>query len=46
MKDVEGELGGWLLEGFFVAPKGMYMPDLTAVAEVLLGKLWPALQKF
>ena len=28
-----------LPEGFYVAPKGVYMPDLTAVADVLLGKL-------
>ncbi|KAL1738974.1 hypothetical protein HDZ31DRAFT_17587, partial [Schizophyllum fasciatum] len=26
-------------DGFFVAPKDVYMPDLTAVADVLLGKL-------
>ncbi|KAF7966038.1 hypothetical protein HWV62_40441 [Athelia sp. TMB] len=31
--------GGGLPEGFFVAPKDVYMPDLTAVADVLLGKL-------
>lgn len=28
-----------LPEGFYVAPKDIYMPDLTAVADVLLGKL-------
>ncbi|KAF4613681.1 hypothetical protein D9613_007850 [Agrocybe pediades] len=28
-----------LPEGFFVAPKDVYMPDLTAVGDVLLGKL-------
>ncbi|KAH7925849.1 hypothetical protein BV22DRAFT_1128707 [Leucogyrophana mollusca] len=28
-----------LPEGFYVAPKYVYMPDLTAVADVLLGKL-------
>ncbi|KAJ6561915.1 hypothetical protein B0H19DRAFT_1143001 [Mycena capillaripes] len=28
-----------LPEGFFVAPRDVYMPDLTAVADVLLGKL-------
>ncbi|KAG9015203.1 hypothetical protein FRB94_004322 [Tulasnella sp. JGI-2019a] len=28
-----------LPEGFFVAPRDMWMPDLTAVGDVLLGKL-------
>jgi hypothetical protein len=28
-----------LPEGFFVAPVDVYMPDLTAVGDVLLGKL-------
>ncbi|KAH7907611.1 hypothetical protein BJ138DRAFT_1014196 [Hygrophoropsis aurantiaca] len=28
-----------LPDGFYVAPKYVYMPDLTAVADVLLGKL-------
>ncbi|KAF8071748.1 transmembrane amino acid transporter protein-domain-containing protein [Lyophyllum atratum] len=28
-----------LPEGFYVAPKDVYMPDLTAVGDVLLGKL-------
>jgi hypothetical protein len=28
-----------LPDGFFVAPKDVYMPDLTAVGDVLLGKL-------
>ncbi|KIM84213.1 hypothetical protein PILCRDRAFT_403319 [Piloderma croceum F 1598] len=28
-----------LPDGFYVAPKDVYMPDLTAVADVLLGKL-------
>lgn len=28
-----------LPEGFYVAPRDAYMPDLTAVADVLLGKL-------
>ncbi|KAJ6507778.1 hypothetical protein C8R47DRAFT_57548 [Mycena vitilis] len=28
-----------LPEGFFVAPRDVYMPDLTAVGDVLLGKL-------
>ncbi|KAF7968808.1 hypothetical protein HWV62_29284 [Athelia sp. TMB] len=31
--------GGGLPAGFYVAPKDVYMPDLTAVADVLLGKL-------
>ncbi|KAI0685927.1 hypothetical protein BC835DRAFT_1309732 [Cytidiella melzeri] len=31
--------GDELPESFFVAPKNVHMPDLTAVAEVLLGKL-------
>ncbi|KAL6302490.1 hypothetical protein BKA93DRAFT_886963 [Sparassis latifolia] len=33
------EDGDELPENFFVAPKDVYMPDLTAVADVLLGKL-------
>ena len=28
-----------LPEGFYIAPKDVYMPDLTAAADVLLGKL-------
>jgi len=28
-----------LPDGFYVAPKDIYMPDLTAIADVLLGKL-------
>jgi hypothetical protein len=28
-----------LPDGFYVAPKDVYMPDLTALADVLLGKL-------
>ncbi|KAF9648007.1 hypothetical protein BDM02DRAFT_3169160 [Thelephora ganbajun] len=28
-----------LPEGFYIAPKDVYMPDLSAVADVLLGKL-------
>lgn len=28
-----------LPDGFFVAPKDVYMPDLTAASDVLLGKL-------
>lgn len=36
-----GEAGGeeGLPEGFYVAPRDVYMPDLTAVGDVLLGKL-------
>ncbi|KAL0565423.1 hypothetical protein V5O48_016597 [Marasmius crinis-equi] len=37
-KDQEGEDGG-LPENFYVAPKDVYMPDLTAAADVLLGKI-------
>lgn len=33
------EDGEELPDNFFVAPKDVYMPDLTAVADVLLGKL-------
>ncbi|EKM58428.1 uncharacterized protein PHACADRAFT_117373, partial [Phanerochaete carnosa HHB-10118-sp] len=33
------EDGEALPDNFFVAPKDVYMPDLTAVADVLLGKL-------
>lgn len=33
------EDGEELPEGFFIAPRDVYMPDLTAVADVLLGKL-------
>jgi hypothetical protein len=35
-----------LPDGFFVAPKDIYMPDLTAVADVLLGKLVCSLTVF
>jgi hypothetical protein len=35
----QGEDAGPLPEGFYIAPKDVYMPDLTAVADVLLGKL-------
>ncbi|KAF7374403.1 hypothetical protein MSAN_00324400 [Mycena sanguinolenta] len=28
-----------LPEGFFIAPRDVYMPDLTAISDVLLGKL-------
>ncbi|KAI0342725.1 hypothetical protein BDW22DRAFT_1357213 [Trametopsis cervina] len=38
-KDWAHEDGDELPEGFFVAPKDVYMPDLTALADVLLGKL-------
>lgn len=38
-KDWGKEDGEELPENFFVAPKDVYMPDLTAVADVLLGKL-------
>ncbi|KAH9945028.1 uncharacterized protein BXZ73DRAFT_86604 [Epithele typhae] len=38
-KDWGTEGGEELPEGFFVAPRDVYMPDLTAVADVLLGKL-------
>ncbi|KAL0954905.1 hypothetical protein HGRIS_003837 [Hohenbuehelia grisea] len=34
----DGE-GGDLPEGFYVAPRDIYMPDLTAAGDVLLGKL-------
>ncbi|KAK7031204.1 hypothetical protein VNI00_013620 [Paramarasmius palmivorus] len=37
-QQLEGEDGG-LPENFYVAPRDVYMPDLTAVADVLLGKL-------
>ncbi|KAF9223707.1 hypothetical protein BS17DRAFT_802241 [Gyrodon lividus] len=35
----QGEAEDELPDNFFVAPKYVYMPDLTAVADVLLGKL-------
>ncbi|KAF8176690.1 hypothetical protein K438DRAFT_1607216 [Mycena galopus ATCC 62051] len=35
----EGGADSDLPEGFFVAPRDVYMPDLTAVGDVLLGKL-------
>lgn len=35
----EDEGAEYLPEGFYIAPKDVYMPDLTAVADVLLGKL-------
>lgn len=38
-KDWAMEDGEALPENFYVAPKEIYMPDLTAVADVLLGKL-------
>lgn len=37
--DYEDGSNSELPEGFYVAPKYVYMPDLTAVADVLLGKL-------
>lgn len=38
-KDWAAEGGEDLPDSFFVAPKDVYMPDLTAIADVLLGKL-------
>ena len=38
-QDWAKEDGEELPESFFVAPKHVYMPDLTAAADVLLGKL-------
>lgn len=35
----QGEDAENLPEGFYIAPKDVYMPDLIAVADVLLGKL-------
>jgi hypothetical protein len=35
----QGEGAENLPEGFYIAPKAVYMPDLVAVADVLLGKL-------
>jgi hypothetical protein len=35
----EGEEGDGLPDGFYVAPKDVYMPDVMAVGDVLLGKL-------
>ena len=35
----QGEGAEYLPEGFYIAPKDVYMPDLIAVADVLLGKL-------
>ena len=35
----QGEDAEYLPEGFYIAPKDVYMPDLTAVADALLGKL-------
>ena len=35
----QGEDAELLPEGFYIAPKDVYMPDLTAVADALLGKL-------
>ncbi|KAI0027880.1 hypothetical protein K488DRAFT_60220 [Vararia minispora EC-137] len=36
---VDNQAEGELPDGFYVAPKDVYMPDLMAVADVLLGKL-------
>jgi len=36
--NAENEEGG-LPEGFYVAPRDVYMPDLIAVGDVVLGKL-------
>ncbi|KAF9048554.1 hypothetical protein BJ165DRAFT_1460527 [Panaeolus papilionaceus] len=36
---LSGQEDSELPEDFYVAPKDVYMPDLTAVADVLLGKL-------
>ncbi|KAF8917219.1 hypothetical protein CPB85DRAFT_1374290 [Mucidula mucida] len=36
---LQGDPDSELPEGFYLAPKDVYMPDLTAVADVLLGKL-------
>lgn len=36
---VDGDENDGLPDGFYVAPKDVYMPDLTAIADVLLGKL-------
>lgn len=38
-KDWAHEDGNEIPESLFVAPKDVYMPDLTAIADVLLGKL-------
>lgn len=35
----QGEDAKQLPEGFYIAPKDVYMPDLIAAADVLLGKL-------
>ena len=35
----DGDDDDGLPDRFYVAPKDVYMPDLTAVADVLLGKL-------
>ena len=36
---LDDDLDSDLPDGFFVAPKDVYMPDLTAIGDVLLGKL-------
>jgi hypothetical protein len=37
--EFSGEEDGDLPEGFYIAPRDVYMPDLMAVGDVLLGKL-------
>jgi hypothetical protein len=37
--ETSGEEDNDLPEGFYIAPKYVYMPDLMAVADILLGKL-------
>jgi len=37
--EISGEEDNDLPEGFYIAPRDVYMPDLMAVADVLLGKL-------
>ncbi len=37
--EISGEEDNDLPEGFYIAPKDVYMPDLMAVADILLGKL-------
>jgi len=36
---ISGEDDSDLPEGFYIAPRDVYMPDLMAVGDVLLGKL-------
>jgi hypothetical protein len=37
--EIPSEEDNDLPEGFYIAPRDVYMPDLMAVADVLLGKL-------